>query len=234
MRVLLGSGGIRTPEREAIFHEAARAFFGPDERVLLIPYAGFDYDRYLERTSDLFAGAGIAVESIHTAADPIAAVRAARAIYIAGGNSFRLLRDLYRHDLLDPIRERVRAGVPLLGISAGANVAGPTIRTTNDMPITSPPSMDALGLVPFQVNPHYYFGPTFVERYGALVQHHGETRDDRIFEFHQEHATPVVALWEGAFLRVEDEAIHLIGAPARVFRRDREPEDVAPPAEITL
>lgn len=234
MRVLLGSGGIRTPEREAVFHEAVRAFFGAVERVLLIPYAGFDFDAYLERTSAMFAGAGYAVESIHTAADPVVAVRSAAALYVAGGNSFRLLRDLYRYDLLEPIRERVRAGMPFLGISAGANVAGPTIRTTNDMPITAPPSMDALGLVPFQINPHYFFGPTFVERDGTLVQHHGETRDERIAEFHQEHATPVVALWEGAFLRIEDGDMHLAGAPARLFRRGQAPEDVTPPAPLTL
>ena len=127
---------------------------------------------------------------------------------------------------LDPIRERVRGGMPYLGVSAGTNVACPTIRTTNDMPIVQPPSLDALGLVPFQVNPHYYPGSNFVRHGDQFVEHFGETRDDRIREFHEENETPVVGLWEGGVLRVTGGRVELIAAPARVFRRGQPPLDV--------
>jgi dipeptidase E len=162
-------------------------------------------------------------------------VQEAEGLIISGGNTFRLLRDLYAHGLIEPIGERVRGGIPYLGISAGTNVACPTIRTTNDMPITSPPSLDALGLVPFQVNPHFVAGPSFVvDAEGRLVQHFGETREQRIAEFHEEHATPVVGLWEGALLRVEDDEVILTGGPARLFRRGEAPIDLAPNAMLSL
>src|SRR5262249_1679289 len=139
-------------------------------------------------------------------------------IFVGGGNTFRLLDSLYRLNLLDAIRERVRDGMPYLGVSAGCNIAGPTIRTTNDMPIVQPPSLDALGLVPFQVNPHYYFGPTFLKEGDAYVQHFGETRDERLREFHEMNDTPVVGLWETGILRCEAGRVLLAVTPARLFR----------------
>jgi dipeptidase E len=152
-----------------------------------------------------------------------------------GGNSFRLLRDLYGHRVLEPIRERVRAGLPYLGVSAGSNVACPTIRTTNDMPITSPPSMDALGLVAFQVNPHFVAGASFVvDPEGRLAQHFGETREQRIAEYHEEHDLPVVGLWEGSLLRIDERGVTLDGGPARLFRRGEPAVDFAPGAELPL
>ena len=110
---------------------------------------------------------------------------------------------MYRHGLLEVIRERVRAGLPYLGVSAGTNVACPTIKTTNDMPITQPPSLEALGLVPFQVNPHYFTGQTYAKVGHTYHEHFGETRDDRIREFHELNDSAVVGLWEGGVLRVE-------------------------------
>jgi dipeptidase E len=118
--------------------------------------------------------------------------------------------------------------MPYLGISAGCNVACPTIKTTNDMPITQPPSLLALGLVPFQVNPHYFSGATWVKREDGFHEHFGETRDDRLREFHEMNETPVVGLWEAGLLRIEGEHVRLLGAPGRLFRKGREPVDVQP------
>jgi dipeptidase E len=228
MRVLLGSGGFRTPERVQLLAEQMRSFFGDVERLLFVPYALYDHDRYVQVLTEKGLNAGYALDGLHRHADPRRAVREARAVFVGGGNSFRLLSELYRLDLLDPIRDRVRGGLPYLGISAGANVACPTIKTTNDMPITLPPSLDALGLVPFQINPHYFTGQVHVKTEDGYQEHYGETRDDRLREFHEMNDTPVVGLWEGGLLRVERGRVLLVGAPARVFRKGQEPVDLAP------
>ncbi len=232
MRLLLGSGGFRTPERVRFFTDEVRAFFGGVSRLLFVPFALHDYDRCLAALVERGLHAGYAVEGIHRCPDPAAAVRDAEALFVGGGNTFRLLDGLYRRGLLDVIRERVRGGLPYLGVSAGCNVACPTIKTTNDMPIVQPPSFAALGLVPFQVNPHYFTGPTFVRAGDGFQEHFGETRDDRLREFHEENDTPVVGLWEAGFLRVEPGQVLLSGAPARVFRKGREPQDVAGGARL--
>jgi dipeptidase E len=232
MRVLLGSGGFRTPDRVAVLADEMRSFFGPVERLLFVPYALADHDGYLAKIVERGLHAGYAIEGLHHAANPVAALRDAQAVYFGGGNTFRLLDELYRRGLVEAIRDRVRAGMPYLGVSAGSNVACPTIKTTNDMPIVQPPSLDALGLVPFQVNPHYFFGTTFLQVNGALQQHFGETRDERIAEFHQMNDTPVIGLWEGGLLRYEDGRAHLLGAKARLFVRGCEPVDFEPGAEI--
>src|SRR5262249_41086259 len=138
----------------------------------------------------------------------------------------------YRLDLLGPMRERVRAGVPYLGVSAGTNVACPTMKTTNDMPIVAPPRLDALGLVPFQVNPHYFNGPVYRTAGDGDQEHYGETRDARLREFHEMNDTPVIGLWEGGLLRVEGGNVLLLGARARVFRKGQEPVDVEPGARV--
>jgi dipeptidase E len=224
--ILLGSGGFRTPERVAIWAEQMRSVLGSVRRVLFIPYALADHDGYLRVMIERGLNAGYPLDGIHRSADPVGAVHAAAAIFVGGGNTFRLLNALYQFELLDPIRERVRNGVPYLGISAGTNVACPTIRTTNDMPIVEPPSLDALGLVPFQVNAHYYAGLNYVRHGDEYIQHFGETRDDRLREFHEENTTPVVGLWEGGLLRIEGGKVQLIAAAARNFRRGESPTDV--------
>ncbi len=232
MRVLLGSGGFRTEERVRFLAAAMRDFFGDVSRILFVPYALQDHDRYVEAIIQKGLNAGYRLEGIHRQADPRTAVQAAEALFVGGGNTFRLLAELDRLDLLGPIRDRVRSGLPYLGVSAGTNVACPTIKTTNDMPITTPPSLDALGLVPFQVNPHYFTGQTYVKTDDGFREHFGETRDDRIREFHEMNETPVVGLWEGGLLRVEGGKVLLSGAAARVFRKGREPLDVGPGADL--
>jgi dipeptidase E len=232
MRLLLGSGGFRTDDRVRFLAEQVRSFFGDVPRVLFVPYALHDHDEYLRKVVEKGLHAGYELDGIHRHADPRAAVRRAHALFIGGGNTFRLLADLYRFDLLDVIRDRVLAGLPYLGISAGTNVACPTIKTTNDMPITQPPSLEALGLVPFQINPHYFHGDTFVKRGDVYNEHFGETRDDRLREFHEMNDTPVVGLWEAGVLRIEDGHVSLSGAGARIFRKGREPRDVEPGSRL--
>ncbi len=173
------------------------------------------------------------MDGIHHHTDPARAVEQAQGIFIGGGNTFRLLNDLYRLRLLDVIRERVCHGLPYLGISAGTNVACPAIKTTNDMPIVQPPSLDALGLVPFQVNPHYFIGQTFLKADdGSFHEHFGETRDDRLREYHELNDLPVVGLWEAGLLRCEAGRVELSGAPARVFRKGQAAVDVLPGSDL--
>ncbi len=224
MRVLLGSGGFRTGERRAALAAEMRRHFGSVGRLLFVPYALADHDGYVRTLLERGLDAGYQLDGIHAHANAKAAVLEAEAIFVGGGNTFRLLYELYRHDLLDAIRQRVREGMPYLGVSAGSNVACPTMQTTNDMPIVRPPSFAALGLVPFQLNPHYFFGPTFVTAGGELVEHFGETRDERIREFHEMNDAPVVGLWEAGLIRWDGRRGTLVG-PARVVHKGREPVD---------
>jgi dipeptidase E len=181
-----------------------------------VPFAQHDHEGYTARVRERLAKLDLEVRQIHSRDD----VEAAEAIFIGGGNTFRLLKELYARELLDPIRARVRGGISYIGSSAGTNVATPTIRTTNDMPIVYPPSFDSLGLIHFQINPHY-LDPD------RASTHKGETREDRIREFHEENDTPVVGLREGSMLWIEDADVKLIGDyPARIFQKGREPEEI--------
>jgi len=198
-------------------------------RVLFIPYALFDRDAYAARARERFARMGFGLDSVHAVAGrPAAAVERAEAIFVGGGNTFRLLDALWRNDLIEPIGRRVRGGVPYIGSSAGSNVACVTIKTTNDMPIVQPPTLDALNLVPFNINPHY-LDPV----QGST--HMGETREERIVQFHEENVPPVVGLREGAWLRVDDGAVMLEGSTgARLFRRGQPPEEHSPGTRLPL
>jgi dipeptidase E len=227
MRLLLGSGGFRTEERVRFLAEQMREFFGDLKRLLFIPYALKDHDRYLQVLIEKKLDGGYVLDGIHTSAKPQAAIEQAEGIYVGGGNTFRLLSELYHLGLLDMIRARVGAGAPYLGISAGANITCPTIKTTNDMPIVQPPSLDALGLVPFQINPHYFTGQTHMKDDDGYRELFSETRDDRIREYHEMNDLPVIGLWEGGVLRFEDGRVLLAGSPARVFRKGQQPVDVA-------
>ena len=192
-------------------------FLSGVRRVLFVPFALHDRDGYAQKVRAPFTSLGRDLESLHLAADMQRAVADAEAIFIGGGNTFRLLKSLYDHDLLEAIRARVGEGMPYMGSSAGSNVVAPTIRTTNDMPIVQPPSFDALGLVPFQINPHYVDPDP-----GST--HMGETREERIVQFLEENDTPVIGLREGAWLRIENGSCMLQGAKgARLFRRDSNP-----------
>jgi dipeptidase E len=232
MELLLGSGGFRTPERIGLLTREMRDLLGDIRKILFVPYALADHDGYVRMMTERGLNAGHELDGIHNHNDPVRAVEEAEAIFVGGGNTFRLVDALYRYNLLEPIRRRVRDGVPYLGVSAGSNIACPTLMTTNDMPIVMPPSFETLGLVPFQINPHYYNGTSFVSRAGILEEHFGETRDDRLREYHEMNDTPVVGLGEGGILRIDETSIRLIGAPARVLRKGDPPVDVDPPAEL--
>lgn len=195
-------------------------------RVLFIPHALRDHAGYAAKARAAFEEIGFGLDSLHEAADPRQAVLDAEAVFCGGGNTFRLLDQLVRLEVLDAIRDRARDGMPYTGASAGSNLACPTIMTTNDMPIVEPPTLQALGLVWFQINPHY------VDPAPGST-HMGETRETRIREFHEENAVPVVGLREGASLRVDGDRIDLVGrAGARIFRRGQEPVEVTPVASI--
>jgi len=216
--------------------EAIVSFLGPSiTRVLFVPYAVHDRDAYTVKARERFERMGLALDSIHepsssreTASPERAAglpesasrrVENAQSLFIGGGNTFRLVNALWKEGLVEPIRRRVRAGMPYVGSSAGSNVACPTIKTTNDMPIVQPPTFEALDLVPLQINPHYQDpipGST----------HMGETREERIAEFHEENDVPVVGLREGAWLLVDGSAVTLQGSTgARIFRRGVAPHE---------
>jgi dipeptidase E len=200
--------------------------FAGVSRVLFVPYALRDRDAYAARAREAFAEIGLGLVSVHETTDPQRTIDGAEAVFCGGGNTFRLLATLYELDLLGALRRRALEGMPYAGASAGANLACPTIRTTNDMPIVEPPRFEALGLVSFQINPHYV-DPA------PDSTHMGETRETRIREFHEENELPVVGLREGAMLRVEAGTVRLLGlAGARLFRRGREPVELAPPASL--
>lgn len=202
--------------------EEVRELFPPGGRLLFVPFALRDRDRYATKAAERFARLGLALESIHRASDPRRALEEADGLFVGGGNTFRLLLDIYRHDLLGPIKARVAGGMPYMGTSAGSNIACPSLKTTNDMPIVQPPSFEALGLVPFQINPHYQDPDT-----GST--HMGETRDRRLEEFLEENDLPVVALREGAMLRRRGTALRLLGAPGgKLFRRGATSAELGP------
>ncbi len=194
--------------------------------VLFVPYALHDVDAYAAKVRGRLGSMGIALTSVHEEPDPQGAVVSAEAIFVGGGNTFRLLKALYGAYLLAPIRRRVEGGMAFIGSSAGAIVAGPTIRTTKDMPIVEPPSFDALSLVPFQLSPHF-LDPD------PRSTHMGETQEERILQFHEESETPVAGLREGAMLRVEGASVVLKGsAGARLFRKGKLPVETIPVADV--
>ena len=211
---LYGSGYLDHAESEL------RDFLGAVRRILFFPFALYDRDAYAAQARARFEKMGYALDSIHLAKDQREALTDSDAIFIGGGNTFRLLKALYDRDLLEPIRRRVEGGAPYVGSSAGANVAGPTIKTTKDMPIVQPPSFDALGLVPFQISPHY-LDPD------PHSTHMGETQEERILQFLEENDTPVFGLREGAIVRMENGNGILKGSTgARIFRKGYKPVEV--------
>jgi dipeptidase E len=205
-----------------------RELLGDRKQVLFVPYALHDHDGYTAKARAAFAAMGHDLFSVHEHGNSPHAVDAADAVFIGGGNTFRLLAALYHHGLLEPIRRRALDGMPYVGSSAGTNVATLSIRTTNDMPIVQPPSFTALQLVPFQINPHYLDPDP-----GST--HMGETREERLRQFHEEHATPVLGMREGCMLRVDGEHAELRGPTnARLFRRGVAPAELVPPCDASF
>ncbi|HSK12822.1 MAG TPA: dipeptidase PepE [Phnomibacter sp.] len=200
-------------------------FFEGKERVLFIPYArpsGISHDAYTAKAKEVFDNLGLEVRGAHTFPDAVAAANWAQGFFTGGGNTFLLLKMLYETGLYDAIDARVRAGVPYMGTSAGCNVCGLTIGTTNDMPIVHPATLKAFGWVPFNLNPHY-IDPL------PDSTHMGETRETRIAEFHHFNGQPVLGLREGSWLRADGPHRQLKGPfTARWFQAGRAPKELEP------
>lgn len=199
-----------------------RALLGTAKRVAFVAFALYDRDAYTAKVRDRLERIGLEVKQVRAASD-----LDADAIFVGGGNTFRLLKTLYDLDLLDAIRSRVKAGTPYIGSSAGSVIAAPAIKTTNDMPIVQPRSFDALHLVPYQINGHYLDAD-------PKSTHMGETREQRLIEYLEENAPPVIGIREGTMLRVDDGVTTVRGSkPARIFRRGEPAADVEPGTRLS-
>ncbi len=206
-------------------HDAIRSLLGEVRRILFVPFALQDQIAYWDVARTHLAPLGYEVDRLEEGSGAAAAVEAADALFVGGGNTFRLLDRIQRSKLIEPIRRRVRTGLPYMGSSAGTVIAAPTLMTTNDMPIVQPSSFEALALVPFQLNCHY-LDPD------PASHHMGETREKRIEEYLEENDTPVIGLREGAMLQVRSHedvntlSVELAGQNgARVFRRGSSPAE---------
>ncbi|MCM4160039.1 dipeptidase PepE [Antarcticibacterium flavum] len=204
--------------------------FGDAGEVIFIPYArpgGISHDEYTRLVRDTFQPVGIQIKGLHEYKDPVEAIKGASGIFTGGGNTFLLVEKLYRNKVMSVLKETLLAGIPYLGTSAGTNIAGLSMQTTNDMPIIYPPSFHTLGLVPFNINPHYLDPDT-------NSTHKGETRETRIKEFHTLNTQPVVGLREGSWLEVRADKISLKGPlPARIFKVDEVPFELEPNGSLT-
>lgn len=198
--------------------------------LVFIPFArpgGITHDEYTEKVKPFFKQLNIEVKGIHQFENPIEAIQNAEAIFTGGGNTFVLVDMLYKYNLLDAIQKAVENGTPYLGTSAGSNICGLTMNTTNDMPIVYPPSFRTLGLVSFNLNPHY-LDPI------EGLQHMGETRETRIKEFHHYNPQSVLGLREGSWLEVFGNKITLKGdLPARLFQQGKEPIEIETGADLS-
>lgn len=199
-------------------------FSGVSE-IIFIPYArpgGISHHDYTDKVAEAFAPMGISVRGLHTFTDPAATIQNAKGFFTGGGNTFLLVKELHEQGLMQVLKDAVEKGTPYLGTSAGSNIGGVTMQTTNDMPIVYPPSFSTMGLVPFNLNPHY-LDPD------PNSKHNGETRETRIKEYHTQNATPVVGLREGSWIRVMGEKIATEGSfNSRVFEQGKEPYEVPP------
>ena len=191
--------------------------------ILFIPYAqpgGLSYEEYTDRVSKAFAKLNIEVKGIHEFENPIEAIEEAEGIFTGGGNTFLLVFQLYKNKVMDALANALKNGTPYLGTSAGSNICGLTMQTTNDMPIIYPPSFQTLGIVPFNINPHYLDAD-------LQLKHNGETREMRIKEYHFLNSPPVLGLREGSWLEVKGDKITLKGSlSARLFRQNKNPEEL--------
>lgn len=206
-------------------------FFQFTETILFIPYArpsGLSHDAYTEIVQKAFKKIDKNIVGIHQFENPKKALLEAKGIFVGGGNSFVLLDELYKNDVFDTLKSVIQSGTPYLGTSAGSNICGKTIGTSNDMPIVHPPSFDALSIIPFNINPHY-LDPN------PKSKHMGETRETRIKEFHFFNSQSVVGLREGSFLEVSGERITLKGPlKARIFEHNKEAYEVQPGRDLSL
>ncbi|WP_299889054.1 dipeptidase PepE [uncultured Lacinutrix sp.] len=197
--------------------------FKDTSEILFIPYArpsGISHDEYTNKIANVFSAINKTVVGIHKFDTASEAIKQAKGIYVGGGNTFVLVSQLYKNDCLNSLKDSINKGIPYLGTSAGSNICGLTMSTTNDMPVVYPPSFKTLGFVPFNINPHY-LDPI------PGNKHMGETRETRIKEFHQYNTQPVIGLREGSWLRVKGTDIQLKGQlQARIFEYKTQPYEI--------
>lgn len=205
--------------------------FSNSKTLLFIPYArpsGISHEEYTEKVRSAFAKINIAVKGIHEFKNPTEAIENAEGIFTGGGNTFLLVSQLYKNKVMTVLAEIVKKGTPYLGTSAGSNICGLTMQTTNDMPIIYPPSFQTLGIIPFNLNPHYLDAD-------SQSNHMGETRETRIKEFHQFNTLPVLGLREGSWLDVKGNKITLKGGlSARIFRQNQIPEELESGSDLSF
>ena len=200
------------------------------QSILFIPYArpsGISHEDYSEKVRVAFAKINKVVKGIHEFENPLQAIQEAEGIFTGGGNTFLLVSQLYRFGIMDELANVIKNGTPYLGTSAGSNICGLTIQTTNDMPIVYPPSFQTLGIISFNLNPHFLDA-------NEQSQHMGETREMRINEFHEFNSAPVLGLREGSWLEVTGEKIILKGTlSARLFQKNKNPEELATESDLS-
>ena len=208
--------------------DTLEAFLDGERTIHFVPYALANHDGYTAGISQALAPSGFTIRGVHTFASPRQAIEEARVLFVGGGNSFRLLKTLQQYDLLELVRRRVLGGeLRYMGASAGSNMACPSLRTTNDMPIVQPRSFEAFGLIPFQINPHFLDAD-------PNSTHTGETRERRIEEFLEENDVPVLGMREGCWLRRNGDSLRLDGmAGACLFTRNADPQECAPGEDLS-
>lgn len=201
------------------------------KELLFIPYArpgGITHESYTSIVSKAFAQIDLKIKGIHEYLDPVEALTNAQAIFTGGGNTFLLVQMLYKNQVMNALRQAIFTGTPFLGTSAGSNICGLTMQTTNDMPIIHPPSFKTLGILPFNINPHY-LDPV------EGTKHMGETRETRIREFHKKNTIPVVGIREGSWLSVKNDSIKIKGPfSARIFECNKKPYELNSEEEIVF
>ena len=225
IRVLLGSGGIATEARRKLYRDLVSEHFSDCSEVVFVPFASTDHSEYTSTMQKFFGKDGPRLVGLHDSREPASTISKADAIYVGGGNSFLLIKELHERELIGPLRKRALSGAPYLGVSAGANIACPTMMTTNDMPIVQPQSFNSLDIVPFQINPHYYPGKIRFMDGDSIEEHFGETRNRRIEEFHRHYETPVLGMWEGSFISWDGMRCRLFGR-ATSFLPGEEPREI--------
>ena len=225
--LLLSSTSVNGGEPFTHCSEAIEKHLGATKQVLFVPYALNDWEGYSAFISKSFQALGYAIKSIHLAEDPVKAIQSAEAIYVGGGNTFRLLKAFYDLNLITTINSCISKGLKYMGSSAGSNLACPTIKTTNDMPIVEPPSLKALSRIKFQINAHY-------NEPDPGSKQHGETRMERLIEYTEENETPVLALRDESWLAIEEDSCVLQGsAPAILMGKNQPKTDIDPGTNLT-
>lgn len=229
--ILASTSTVHNSEPLEYLFKTLENLFSGINTILFIPYArpsGISHNTYTEKVNEAFQKINKKVIGIHEFNDPVKAIKEAKGIFTGGGNTFVLVNQLYKDNLIIPLEKAIKNGTPYLGTSAGSNICGLTMHTTNDMPIVYPPNFKTLGLVPFNINPHY-LDPN------PDSKHMGETRETRIREFHSYNSQPVIGLREGSYIEIKNNRIILKGGlTARIFEKNKDPYEIDNQSDLSF